>query len=151
MPRNRLSLTVRVSCEIYLICLFYFFTKLRQQFSFSTDGNILRLKIIVYINSKLTFRQIPDMSIGRNDFVWTSQKFFNCRRLWWWLNDNKIFGHFLHTILSNCRHRCLQYYCIILVSNLLDDSLHFERKHKLHDPLHRQTRHPDQLRYMNRL
>ena len=69
MPRNRLSLTVRVSCEIYLICLFYFFTKLRQQFSFSTDGNILRLKIIVYINSKLTFRQIPDMSIGRNDFV----------------------------------------------------------------------------------
>ena len=40
MPGNRFSLTVRVSCEIYFICLFCFFSQTCQQFSLSPDRNI---------------------------------------------------------------------------------------------------------------
>ena len=63
MPGNRFSLAVRVSCEIYFICFLYFFTKLCQYLPLTTDCNILRLIVMLYINTKLTLWQVSYMSV----------------------------------------------------------------------------------------
>ena len=81
MPGNSFSLAVRVSCQIYFICLLGFLAKLCQDLSFSTNGYILGFIIMIYIDSKLTFREIPHMSVGRHDFIIGSQKLFNCLHL----------------------------------------------------------------------
>ena len=51
MPGDCLSFTVRVRCEIDLICFFCFFTEFCKKLSLSSYRNILGFKIIVYINN----------------------------------------------------------------------------------------------------
>ncbi len=74
MPGDCFSLTVRVSCKIYLICFFCLFAKFCKQFSLSPDRNIFRFKIILYVNAKLTLGKIPHMSVGCLYFISCSQE-----------------------------------------------------------------------------
>ena len=77
MPGNRFPFTVGVRREIDLICFFYFFSKRSQQFPFSSYRYIFGFKIIIKINTHLTFRQITNVSVRRHYRIITSEKFFD--------------------------------------------------------------------------
>ena len=62
MPRNGFSFTVRVSCQIDLICLFDLFSQLGKDIALAADRNIFWLIVVLYINTELAFRQIAYMS-----------------------------------------------------------------------------------------
>ena len=78
MPGNGLSLTVRVSCKINLICLLGCLAKLGKQLALSTDGNVFRLEIILHIYSKLTLGKITHMAVGSLHIIICPKKFLYC-------------------------------------------------------------------------
>lgn len=55
MPRNRFPFPVGVSRKINLVRLFDLFAKLCENISLTPDRNIFRLKIMLYIDTKLAF------------------------------------------------------------------------------------------------
>ena len=72
MIGDRFTLTVGVSCKIHFVSFLYFFSKLCEYISFSSDRYIFRFKIIININAHLAFRQITHMTIRRNHFIITA-------------------------------------------------------------------------------
>ena len=52
VPGNGLSLTVRVRCEINLVCFLHFFSKLCQNISFSANRNIFWFIIMLSVKSE---------------------------------------------------------------------------------------------------
>ena len=69
MPGYRFSLTVRVGSEIYGFCVFAELFELVYYILVILHRNILRLKIVFYVNSKGALRQIAQVSHGGNDLI----------------------------------------------------------------------------------
>ena len=103
MPGNRLSLTVRVSCEIDLICFFHFFPEFRKDIALTPDRDIFRFIIIFHINSELALRKISHVSVGRVHLICASQEFFNCFNLCRRLHNHKTVRHIFHILLQSFR------------------------------------------------
>ena len=78
MPRNSLSLTVRVGCKIYGIGFFDKFFKFRYKVSLSADGDILRFVVILDIDSEGALGQIANMALACCYFKIFTKEFFNC-------------------------------------------------------------------------
>ena len=81
MPGDRLSLTVRVSCQIHFVCLFHQLAQVGQNVSLSTDRDIFGFEIMFHIDTQLTLGQIPHMAIGCGHLVIRPKKFFYCLNL----------------------------------------------------------------------
>ena len=69
MPGNRLSLTVRVSCQIDLFSLLYFLSQICQNITFASDRNIFGFIVMLHIKAKLTFWQITNMSVAGSNLI----------------------------------------------------------------------------------
>ena len=52
----------------------HFFSQIRQNVSLPPDRNILRLKIMLHINSERAARQIPHMAVAGRHFIISPQK-----------------------------------------------------------------------------
>ncbi len=74
VPGNSLPLAVRVRCQIYLLGFLHFFSQIRQNVSLPPDRNILRLKIMLHINSERAARKIPHMAVAGRHFIISPQK-----------------------------------------------------------------------------
>ena len=81
MPRDSLSLAIRVGCEVHGIRVLSALFKLLDDIRLVLHIDILRLKIIVHINAELRLRQVDDMPRGRHDLIARAQVFLNCFRL----------------------------------------------------------------------
>ena len=69
MPRDSLSLTVRVGCEIYFGCVLCFLLDLLDYIAFAADVDIMSLEIIVNINAEGGFGQVTDVSYRCDDLI----------------------------------------------------------------------------------
>jgi len=74
MPGYGLSLTVRVSCQINLISLFYFLAQLGKHIPFSPDGDILGFIVMFRIKSQLAFGKVPYVASGGIHLIVAAQK-----------------------------------------------------------------------------
>ena len=63
MPGDRLTFTVRVSCEVNLGSIARFLADTGQNIAATTDCNILQFEIVVHIHANLTLGQIADMAL----------------------------------------------------------------------------------------
>ena len=93
MPGDRLSFAVRVGRQIDFLHgpggLFQFRQILAARFGLL----ILRRKIMLDIDSERTFRQIPDMAVGRFDDIILPEDFSDCFRLRRRLDYNQFIRH----------------------------------------------------------
>ena len=63
MPRDSLSLTVRVGREEYLCCIFGVFLDVLNEIAFSANVNIMSFEIIIYVNTEGAFGEIANVSL----------------------------------------------------------------------------------------
>ena len=69
MPRDGFPFSVRVSCDIYFICVLCFLFHFRNERAFALDVDIFYLEIVLRVDAETAFRQISDMTLARNDFI----------------------------------------------------------------------------------
>ena len=63
MPGNRISLPVRVGCEIDFFCFFDLFAEVRQDVTLAADRDILRFVIMLHINAELALGKVTHMPV----------------------------------------------------------------------------------------
>ena len=81
VPRNSLSLSIRVGRKIYYVRCLCIFLKLFYKSSLILLVLILRLKVVVNVNSELRLRQVTDMTYRCYYGIILSEIFLNCFRL----------------------------------------------------------------------
>ena len=85
MPCDRLSLAVRIACQIDLVCIFCVFFERTDEIPLAAHIDVLRCKFILDINAELTLRQIAQMPHGGSHDIVLSEMTFDglclCRRL----------------------------------------------------------------------
>ena len=74
MPRNRFSLAVRVRRENDGLRALRFLADALKHFAAASDGDVLRLKIMLNVHAELGFGQIPHVALRRFDLVASAQK-----------------------------------------------------------------------------
>ena len=74
MPANRLALTVGVGRQKNLGGVFRLLFQGIDQLALSADIDVFRLKIMLDVNAELTFRQVPDVSLGRDHLIALSKE-----------------------------------------------------------------------------
>ena len=87
VPGNSLSLTVRVGCEEDLVSTLCFLLKLLNNVALATDIYIVRLEIILNVNSKRTLRQITNVTLRCNNLIVRTKVALYCIGLCRRLND----------------------------------------------------------------
>ena len=87
VPRNRFSLTIGVSCEIYIICTISLFLKIFYKVFLSFYYCIFRFKIICNINTEPCCRQISYMAHWCNYIIASAKIAFNILCLCRWLHN----------------------------------------------------------------
>ena len=78
VPRNCLSLSIRVGCEVNLVAFFCELFKFFYKLFFTFDDFVFWCKFFLYINAESGFRQISYMSHRRNYLVISAEVFFDC-------------------------------------------------------------------------
>ena len=68
MPRDRFSLSIRVSCQIDFRSILGFFLQFFDNISLPSDGDVLRFKVVIDVDSQLAFWQIPHVT-DRSDHL----------------------------------------------------------------------------------
>ena len=81
MPRYSLALSVRVGCKIDGLCALAELFKSVYNILVILDRNVLRLKIVLYIDTKRALGEVTQVSHGGNDLIVVAQIFFNGLRL----------------------------------------------------------------------
>ena len=81
MPRYSLALSVRVGCEIDGLCALAELFKSVYNILVILDRNVLRLKIVLYIDTKRALGEVTQVSHGRDDLIVVAQIFLNSLRL----------------------------------------------------------------------
>ena len=81
VPRNSLSLSIRVGRKIYYVSCLCVFLKLFYKSRLIFLVLILRLKVVVNVNSELRLRQVTDMTYRCYYGIILSEIFLNCFRL----------------------------------------------------------------------
>ena len=69
MPRDSLSLTVRVGCEIYFGCVLRFLLDLFDNITLAADIDVMSLEVIIDINAEGGFGQVTNVSYRRDDLI----------------------------------------------------------------------------------
>ena len=62
MPRDGFSLSIRVGCQIDFRSILGFFFQFFDDISLPADGDVLRFKVVINVDSQLAFRQIPHVT-----------------------------------------------------------------------------------------
>ena len=81
VPRNSFSLSIRVGRKIYYVRCLCVFLKLFYKSRLIFLVLILRLKVVVNVNSELRLRQVTDMTYRCYYGIILSEIFLNCFRL----------------------------------------------------------------------
>ena len=77
VPGDRLSLAVRVRCQIDPVRLFDKLAQSRQELALAADGDVLGLVIVLDVDPHLALGQVADVSVGRGHLVAGPQKFLD--------------------------------------------------------------------------
>ena len=81
MPRYCLSLAVRVGCEVNGLGTLAELFEVVYNILVILDRNVLRLKIVLYIDTKRALGEVTQVSHGRDDLIVVAQIFLNSLRL----------------------------------------------------------------------
>ncbi|CDB93044.1 unknown [Acidaminococcus intestini CAG:325] len=74
MPSNGFPFAVRVRCKIYLVRFFGKGLQFFDEVTFSTDVDVLRLKIMIHVHTELAFGKITQVTHGGLDSIVFSQE-----------------------------------------------------------------------------
>ncbi len=76
MPGNGFALTIRVGRQKDFISLGGSFFQIGDNFTLAFNGDILRGKVLFYINAQLAYRQVTDVTDRSPDIIILAQVFF---------------------------------------------------------------------------
>src|SRR5438477_11276608 len=92
MRRDRLAFAVRVRSQVDGVGVLGHFLQLGQDLFFAWNDDVIRFKIIIYIDTQFAFGQIFDVAQRSLDFVALAQVFLDGIRLVWLFDDDFTFG-----------------------------------------------------------
>ena len=125
VPRNRLSLAVRVGCEIDAVAGIRHLFELTDQRRLTGNVHITGLEAVLHIHTQQSLGQVADMAHRGHDLVIAAQIFLDglrlCRRL-----HNHQFRHRVHPFCINETQTFMLTAFILLASAVFGAAVHFQ-------------------------